>query len=606
MSLDASRMAGQSNAATRTAALESATPNAPIQFYRGVVEVIIHDVSSWDWNGPEGATEEDGNRYIDRIEDDGIIDETTDNTILVRVTSAGEYQQKGTLKLCFPLFPSHLQMPIKIGEQVFLFVEDKAGYWIARAPGTLSTDDANYSHNDRKFVDVINLESVIEESDTLDGSEDLAIGVFNNGAIEDGKTSFPEGDGYDTLWDNSLLKVNSIYEPVPKFIKRPGDLVLQGSNNSLIVLGTHRGWPKEKPSDWEGDFIGDSPEVLSNSYLLNNEDLAENDNLKKQGSIDMVVGRGRYTPVVETTSTSEGDDPLRTACRTLANERELIEADRAPSMRILDPNLCEGDPDFGYDAGRILLVQKSNSDYYFGLPGNDEDKLPSVTAWSDGKAGSNNVDVGTGQQDDDGKYDPDAGESGGRGDGAIPVAVADSSYAVIKSDEIRLIARQQEKDEQDLPEAPEINGSIKIIKEGIQDAEDGTGRAVIMMMPDGTIMVDGPTVIIGSGGPDLDKGHGKGTQVVLGRGATEPIVLGQALKNILDQHMNDMKDMIQDLKDHVANVFDTHTHPTGVGPSGPPLVPGAATDAALSQRDAAFDTTISELVTILSKYGKTK
>ncbi len=126
------------------------------------------------------------------------------------------------------------------------------------------------------------------------------------------------------------------------------------------------------------------------------------------------------------------------------------------------------------------------------------------------------------------------------------------------------------------------------------------------MMPDGTIMIDGPTVIIGSGGADLEKDNGLGTQIVLGRGATEPIVLGQVLKNVLDQHMNDMKDLVADLKDHVANVFDTHTHPTGLGPSGPPLVPGAATDAALGQRDSAFDTTIGDLVTILSKYGKTK
>ena len=290
----------------------------------------------------------------------------------------------------------------------------------------------------------------------------------------------------------------------------------------------------------------------------------------------------------------------------MANEREFLEADRAPMLRQLESNLVEGDPDFGYDSARILLTMKSNSDVDFGILGNDLDKLPSVTAWSDSAGASNSVDVGTGQQDDDESYTPDDGETGGRGDGANPLDVYDSSFAVLKADEIRIVARYQEEAEADLPDAPAINGSIKIIKEGVEDAEDGTGRAVIMLMPDGTIMIDGPTVIIGSGGSDLEKENGLGTQIVLGRGATEPIVLGQILKNLLDTHFNDLKTHIADLQDHVANVFDTHVHPTGVGPSGPPTVPGTATDSALSSTDSALDTSIEDLVTILSKYGKTK
>ena len=496
-------------------------------------------------------------------------------------------------------------MPIKVGEQVFLLLEGKIGYWIARAPGTVATDDANYSHYDRKFLEVISADSVIDEVEALDNTP---IGRFNNGGVSEDRLTFKVEDDYSIIWEKSSSNLYNIYEPVPKYIKRPGDLILQGSHNSLICLGTNRGWPKEMPNDWEGDFIGDSAEVPSNCWFVN-DDYAENENLSGRGSIDIVVGRGRYIPDAETTADGEGDEPTRTACRTLANEREFLEADRAAAVRTLAPNLVEGDPDFGYDSARILMTMKSDSDIDFGIVGNDADKLPSVTAWSDGVGASNDGDVGTGQQDDDEDYTPDDGESGGRGDGAVPLDVYDSSYTVIKSDEIRIVARQQDEDDpvyQAIDHVPTINGSIKIIKEGIQDAEDGTGRAVIMMMPDGTIMIDGPTVIIGSGGADLEKDNGLGTQIVLGRGATEPIVLGQILKNILDTHLNDFKTHIADLQDHVANVFDTHTHPTGVGPSGPPLVPGVSTDTALSSTDSALDDTIGELVTMLSKYGKTK
>jgi len=599
---DASRFAGGGGDQARLSAAQSASTTPPIQFYRAVVEEIIFDTNTFDWEGPEDATEEDKNRFMDIIASPEERFECPDNTLLVRIITQGDYKSEKKLRICHPLFPSHLQMPIKAGEQVFMLIEGKIGYWIARAPGTVSTDDANYSHYDRKYVEVMSADSVIDEVEALD---DTSIGRFNNGALAEDKMTFKVEDDYTVLWEKSQSNFANVYEPIPKFINRPGDLVLQGSHNTLICMGTNRGWPKDKPDDWEGDFIGDSAEVLSNSWFAN-DDWAENEDLGGRGSIDLVVGRGRYKPAAETTADGAGDDPIRTACRTMANERDFLEADRAPAVRTLAHNLVEGDPDFGFDSARILLTMKSDSDIDFGTLGNDFDKLPSVTAWLDGKGASNDGDVGTGQQDDDESYTPDDGESGGRGDGTTPLDVYDSSYTVIKSDEIRLVARFQEKEEWDLPGAPAINGSIKIIKEGVEDAEDGTGRAVIMLMPDGTIMIDGPTVIIGSGGADLEKDNGLGTQIVLGRGATEPIVLGQILKNILDTHLNDFKTHIADLQDHVANVFDTHTHPTGVGPSGPPLVPGAATDSALSSTDSALDDTIGELVTILSKYGKTK
>jgi hypothetical protein len=87
----------------------------------------------------------------------------------------------------------------------------------------------------------------------------------------------------------------------------------------------------------------------------------------------------------------------------------------------------------------------------------------------------------------------------------------------LRSDEIRITSRQ--------------NGSIKIIKEGQPDNESGTGRAVITIQPNGTIMIDGPKIIIGSG---IQKTNGNGTQIELGQGATEPIVLGNKLQEILD------------------------------------------------------------------------
>ena len=65
-------------------------------------------------------------------------------------------------------------------------------------------------------------------------------------------------------------------------------------------------------------------------------------------------------------------------------------------------------------------------------------------------------------------------------DGASVETVSDSPYVIVKSDEVRIVARKDSTNS--------INGSIKIVKEG----EDGTDRAVIVIQPDGSIMIDGP------------------------------------------------------------------------------------------------------------------
>jgi hypothetical protein len=101
-------------------------------------------------------------------------------------------------------------------------------------------------------------------------------------------------------------------------------------------------------------------------------------------------------------------------------------------------------------------------------------------------------------------------------DGKDTSPVANSPYVLLRSDEIRITSRQ--------------NGSIKIIKEGQPDNESGSGRAVITIQPNGTIMIDGPKIIIGSG---IEKNNGFGTQIELGQGATEPIVLGNKLEEYL-------------------------------------------------------------------------
>ena len=117
-----------------------------------------------------------------------------------------------------------------------------------------------------------------------------------------------------------------VIEPVPTFTKRPGDLVLQGSNNTLISLGQDRGW---KFSDDEDIAKSES----SNAALL--PEIPEH-----AGSIDIVAGRGRYPPPLPMTAKEEGDKFERTNQRLITNTREEVELMKNPPSLGLDKNSC--------------------------------------------------------------------------------------------------------------------------------------------------------------------------------------------------------------------------------------------------------------------------
>ena len=513
----------------------------------GVVEEIITNPESFE-----------ASSFAERIEDPKVMTDVPANSLLVRVITEKEYKSSGKLTLCHPIFPTHLQMPIKVGEHIFLIRYGNLGYWLCRVPDSRSVEDANYVHGDRKHMHSTGDESTIDQAKQEEGSKNKFVGLFNNGAEAEDTQSFSPDDAYEKIFETTFSTGSFVPEPVPFYKKSPGDLVFQGSNNTLICLGRNRGWTKSATDE---EFAEGT-----NAYFEVPADPAE---MFGQGAIDIVAGRGRYPPDKPTTTSDVGDDPIRTATRTSKNARELLEADRVSFMNELPVNPVEGDPDFEYDAARLLLAMKASIDeqFFTVLDPDGEELLPTMPSWPDGPKPAD--------------------------DGSSIEPVADASYSVLKSDEIRIIARRQEESMNGLKDGiAEINGSIKLIKEGVRNSEAGDGQAVILMQPDGTIMIDGPTVVIGSGHADLEKAEGEGTQIILGRGAEQPLVLGTALNDLLDAHF-------ADLKDFLSTIFDTHIHPTGTGPSGPPTAPS-------TKLASALDGSKSDLINILSKYGKLK
>ena len=213
----------------------------------------------------------------------------------------------------------------------------------------------------------------------------------------------------------------------------------------------------------------------------------------------------------------------RTDPDTVSNTRGYTEVNKSPDITTSSASeiVSEGDPNFETDASRIYVSMKTDGDTNFNL---------------------NYPDTGT---------------------GANTGPIAQDAYVISKSDQVRIISRK--------------DGSVRIVKEGDADSD----RAVITMLNDGTIMIDGPKIVIGSG---------INNQTQIGREATEPLVLGDSLNSLLDTHFSDLKNFLQ-------TIFDTHSHTSAVGPTSPPVALATFMESSISVSKA-------NLSSILSKVGK--
>ncbi|HCT52028.1 MAG TPA: hypothetical protein DF712_06165 [Balneola sp.] len=141
----------------------------------------------------------------------------------------------------FPFFSSHLAMPIKPGEQVWIFYDKvggrTVGYWISRKHGNLYTEDPNFCHIPRQGL--IKAYQKNQKADGNKASINLdTLKTFPDPRYEGALSkSLPPGMTYEqtSLGSESYIK-EFTGEPVPRYPKLCGDLVLQGSNNSMIVL----------------------------------------------------------------------------------------------------------------------------------------------------------------------------------------------------------------------------------------------------------------------------------------------------------------------------------------------------------------------------------
>lgn len=429
---------------------------APV-FQRAVVIDVIID--------PNLLTEEQVEEIRTSVNNPRWADVMPPNSIVARIVSNESGEAAKTNTILFPFFSSHFQLPVQAGEIVQVVYDDftyggqQTGYWMTRTSSTRTIEDVNYTHLDRRFLPGNNPSNFTTE-ERRDRSSDQPAPGFPNGGNTSSTLTLPQGSPTSNAYDNILFKATShqggdeeaiplqTFEAVPRWRKRPQELILQGANNTLICLGEDR----------KGGPLGVRAEQ--------NPDARE-----QAGSIDIVVGRGRILPEPDTdpADSFEGN----TAPWIVTNTRENPETNKTRYLKVagtskLEDNPVEGDPDLTRDAARIYVTMQSEVDVNYGLIENEytENTLPN---------GNNKNEF----------VQPKAGETG----------TLNKSYVVQKADHLRMIARKDEDNE--------IEGTVFILREGEAEKD-----LCYMYMAKEGVHVEGPKIILGRGLADL-AGAGK-------------------------------------------------------------------------------------------------
>jgi hypothetical protein len=399
------------------------TAGSPPTLQQAVVIEVIDD--------PSRLTDNDISNIVAVVNNPEYARILPSGAIIARIVSAGTGLTAGGNTILFPFFSSHVMLPVKSGETVHVIYEDYStggnalGFWLSRVHSTRAIEDPNYTHHDRRFLGELNPSNYTTSNLDNRPSDSLVPSFPNGGGTGDSVTIGTSGSAdrpFEKIVGNSLAYALTTPEPVPRWAKRAQELVLQGSNNTLVVLGEDR----------SGGILGASG---SNAVDLRGQ----------AGTIDIVAGRGRIRP-------NPGDEPESpTACRTITNVRNNAETDKSPFTRSSrNTELSgEGNPDPMADAARILITQQSKADINFKL----------------------DPDADGGQEYPDNTLSPvqPAAASGNPALGR--------SYVVAKADHIRIIARKDDDNG--------IDGTVLIIRQGEADTDlaylfiDNTGQMQI-------------------------------------------------------------------------------------------------------------------------------
>lgn len=176
-------------------------------------------------------------------------------TVFSKTVVDGMFFDSSTYYVSLPFFSSHIKSPLKAGEYVWLYQhkdENQTGdfsidtYWVSRVHGLNFSEDVNYTYNDRD--NIIKPEAIlrmyedftIPKKSLAKQQQKKVISIANNALLKPdnsiGESTFEISDNERELIESQVLNYKKTCVPVTN--GNSDDLILQGSNNTLIRLTT--------------------------------------------------------------------------------------------------------------------------------------------------------------------------------------------------------------------------------------------------------------------------------------------------------------------------------------------------------------------------------
>ena len=208
--------------------------------------------------------------------------------------------------------------------------EHKGGFWLSRVCGSRLSEDSNYTSYGRDFdqrafavLEGRSASDVVADSDGyFPGTPNVSLNSTSTVDDIEGDGGYFHGDNPEEFSALKGMNVGHTFEPVPRFSKKSGDLILQGSNNTAVLLG---------------------------------EDQTITDESLTSGAVTIVAGRGLHP-----------DSPNKVS--SIPNDDQRLESDKCPELSEIEPNVLEGVLDFSYDFSTFLVSSNAAPDAAFCDP----------------------------------------------------------------------------------------------------------------------------------------------------------------------------------------------------------------------------------------------
>jgi hypothetical protein len=168
------------------------------------------------------------------------------NSIIAINISKGNIKAS-TAEVFLPFFSSHICLPVKPGEHVWCFYDNvggkRIGYWISRKTALLPVEDVNYTHADRNDGVTEAISTVNSNKASQPEKKERLKSIFTSfqnsiSSVDINSRSLKNKDYDDIIVNSKSYKDDFVGQAVPRYNKKCSDLLLQGSNNTVIAM-TH-------------------------------------------------------------------------------------------------------------------------------------------------------------------------------------------------------------------------------------------------------------------------------------------------------------------------------------------------------------------------------